>query len=356
MGHSYANISIVKDKVDLSSIEKYIIKYMHNIGLTLSDKNKGYKTVIIRNNPKSRWITVYDEDIDYEKGDGLSSFLARKLRTYCMYIAYYDSDDMIIHLSNEKEEDIELFGGGVRNISKIFNKKISNLSIWNEIAKNPQELKKAFDNKNILIDNIIYVLEKEIGICRDDIYQPLTSINKNYNHYLHFNSNCDGNPIIINGYTNIECYIYGKPEINKENVYSFINRGGISKGAIIDITCKNINNIIVGEIQIERAKNTNKQIDWENNIISMSAKAEIIKEDGYKLFRANFPDFKFPEGIVGNSNSLKGTKLQLIEFSHLIIVRFIPEGSDDSNILDLRVTIQPMESIQGYTTTPIWQK
>lgn len=354
MGYSRFNINIIKDEINELIVEDYLKQYMEYKGFVLSESSDDCKRVVIKNNPDSKWITVYDDSLSFEEADTLTSNISKTFKTYCMYIAYFDSDDMFIHLFYDNQEDLKYFGCSFDTVmDNISNEDYKDI-IWDPISKNSAGLKKILNNKNTTTDDLIITLEKEIGICGNDINVPINNIDNNNNKTLYFRSAYGDKPFISDGDTKIEYYIYGQPELNSENTYSFINRGGISKGAIIDITCRGVKEIEIDEISILRAKNTKQQIDFENNIIKMRSITEKVANIDNVYIRAIFPVFVFPEGVNKNSNVLKGSKLQIAELNHMIVVKFKPKGFYDSDISDLRVTMQPISNINGYATTPLW--
>lgn len=338
MGSFFSNVSILKDSVEEAQLKKHIVQYMKKKGFRLTDTTAdNAKSIIFKNNPNSKWFTIYEDESDDEQISRMAASFAKKFKA-CATVA-------VGH-----PYDIEMNEGEIQDAH-------GKKELWQPIARNVDRLLEAFTQDYIFSEEVITTMEEELGICYEDVNISTSELveSKSYNDCLFFISDDGGEIYITEGDTILNWSIFDKPKINNRNMVTLINRGGISKGLAIIITgsCFNQDSIEIDEIQVERAKNPREPRDnWYIDIIVENQKTMIgTSEDGQKCIYALFPDFEFPEGINSRCKTLTGAKLQSIEFNHQIVVRYTPKGNKDINLTGLYIIAQPRTNTSGSTAT-----
>jgi hypothetical protein len=361
MGSFFYNISVLKDGITISQVKKYIVQFMKKAGFKLTENpSDSPLCIFIKDNPNSKWFTIYNDESDEEQMEKLACSISSNLKTYAMSVYNFDSDCMIIRLTREKEKDLVVVGHPEAiDDEEEFKNKHGNIEMWKPIAKDPDKLMKAFAEDYVFSEDVLTTMEDEIQISSEDVNMPSSIVIEEhyFNLCLYFSADEGGAAFFTDGDTILECSSYGKPEVGEMSLVSFINRGGKSTGISITIAAQSVDedSIDIDEIRIVRTKNPREPFDWGTNTIEYTQKTQKgVSPNGRKIIYASFYDFEIPEGVNNDCKSLSGTKLQNTEFSHVINVYFTPVGKKDIDLTDLIITAQPHSNINGCGVTYPW--
>jgi len=369
MGWSFSSISILKDSISETQLEKHIIQFMRKNGFfsavgsseTDGSPETGLttgidRTIRIISNPSSKWITILDEEMTGVQLDKLSASFSKKFKTYVLSLTNVDSDFMEILLYNQTKSDTAFIGipYDIEDEDTIVR---GNPAAWKAIAKDPESLISRFTENYVFSEDILFSLESETGISRKDILQLPPSTEEvqqpSVTLLLHFAAGNVFDPYITHGPTILEAFGSESPNIQSETRVSFINRGGVSTGLDIWILGPSIEKKIVSidEIELICCKDPRKEVCSEDNTCNVTGKTCLVNSSyGENAIYAHFPDFVIPEGIKPDTG-VNFRKYMSIEFRHLIEVKFIPRGPDTEDILDIYVIAHPLSNNDGCAKT-----
>lgn len=336
MGNTFSNISVFKGgKAEISELLKnHIISNMKRKGFYLSETEAEIcRTIIIKDNPRSKWVTVYGDEFIYEKVNRLAVSISKKLKTYVMDLLNNDSDCMLIHLCNPETIDT-VYVGYPEGISGKSIKR-GNAEAWAPLAVNAPELIESFSKEYIFSEEVLVSLEEQIGICIGDINAQFDDVQISGGDKLILNFKSDKSPYLQEGLPVFK-FMLGRVDLNVETIYFFYNAGGVSKGVQI-ILCGNFvrdHLVTVDWIELSGPKDPKKEMDFENNRIYEKVKPEFIpSKEGDDLLCAFFPEFQIPEGINGDYK-WQSDKWNDAVSNHCFVVRFTATGPEPENDLD----------------------
>ena len=242
---------------------------------------------------------------------------------------------MLLHLKNDAAEDIVAINKPYNIHRKDLEHAHGTKRAWAPIAKDANALLGAFRRHYMFSEDILPALEEQIGVCADDVNKTTDEIppGSAMDIVLRFTSPGGGRPFITEGAPVLERNSGANLAINVENIVSFVNRGGISKGLRVMITGPAVSSgaVSIDEITLDRAADPNEEIYAPGNRLRISAPAQMKRNSSGKPFViATFPDFEIPEGVNKNCKQLRGLKRFHAEFAHEVIVRFTPKGPGGS--------------------------
>lgn len=352
MGSTFSNMSVLKSKtVTTDKLKDFIVSHMKAEGVILSDNDSdGSKKIIIRNNPESKWFTIYNDNEDYEFLDNFSVLLSKMFNTYSMSIINMDSDFMIIKLTcGGKKKDAVIVGEPYDDIIPA-EKARGSIDAWKKISDNPVKLIEAFKENYVCSEDVLASLQEEVGVSANDIATHF-EIAEDTSHDIVLYSflKSENSDFIKNGDPVIEPYnSFGwepKKEINRPCRYCYINRGGISKGAAVIISGTFLKNsdVKIEEIHIQRGRSMDSEFFLGDNAMFFRSRAERkYNNNGEPYLFSCFPDFEFPEGMNKNCRTFEGQELQITERRHLMCVSFMLCGLSQSDLSDMEVLLQPV--------------
>jgi len=366
MGWSFSSISIMKDSISETQLEKHIIHFMRKIGFfpAAGSPETGQTTGIDRtfriiSNPSSKWITILNEEMTNKQQDKLSASFSKKFKTYVLSLTNVDSDFMEILLYNQTKSDTPFIGipYDIEDEDTVVR---GNPAAWKAIAKDPESLISRFAENYVFSEDILFSLESETGISRKDILQIPPSTEEvqqpSVALLLHFAAGNVFDPYITDSPTILEAFGSESPNIQSETRVSFINRGGVSTGLDIWILGPSVEKKIISidEIELICRKDPRKETCGEDNIHNVTGKTCLVNSSyGENAIYAHFPDFVIPEGIKPDTG-VNSLKYMSIEFRHLIEVKFIPRGPDTEDIPDIYVIAHPLSNNDGCAKTTSW--
>lgn len=345
MGNFFSNISVLKTDFGEQSVVEKVTQYMKEQGFfPVKVEMEAAKTILVRNNPQSKWMTIYDDDFDYETARNFTEFLSRELNTYTMLIQNIDSDFMTIHLFRQTKKDYVVVGYPYDLEMEDEQPGNGILEAWAPLAKNPEKLLDAFRQEYVCSEDVLNPMEEEIAINSDDINTPYDYAITNDADYLklHFTVDPEGKSAL--GETQL--YSSGREtstHVNRRNHYAFINCGKASKGLVVALYGYSIEHdtATVEEITITRIKDFRKPDD-DTNVVEATEKTEQWKlNNGEKCLISRFDDFEIPEGYMDTSRAYYNA-----DTKREISITFVPKGNEETGAV-IHVLVQPNANPNG---------
>ena len=369
LGSTFGNINVIKKEYSKEEVRNKIIDWYQKNGYEVSNEESDINIKIIYQN-HSRWFTIYIDIIDGLFPEGLkeiSENFCSMLKTDILSVMVYDSDLLALDLEYADNKEAGLF---ISEPSHIFyeadqeevTKAISPFKYILNQETDIDKFENIYKEDYVFQEERLIALAKLLGIdskhivLRYDDFEYLGD--KDYQTIDVSFSIIDKKEkpfsIIKEGLPKLEINTYSYHMVNgSKNISSFLNVGGPSTGLQLfiggEVIEKSINNQTSSFkfSKVEAFYNKDNKLNTNEYYLKESS-FEVYKDVNDRYFlKADFADFKIPDGIVVNPICKKyGKKTQDTMYGYKIVVRFTLLSMDENLEGAVLISATPTENFK----------
>ncbi len=340
MGTTFSTIQIQNQRQpDSNTFIKTFTKHMEKKGLIAATHESAQLSFYIAFSDTSNWITLSSPEYDI----GSDSFkaevqgLAKALKTCCIGTSVFDSDIVSLELFNyiNKQEDTVLLGrvDGLYDMPETeLEQAKGNPECWKPLlAKDRtwEELASIWNTEYLFEEEVLAKMAPLLNMDAQNIaadYHYWNEIDPDNTRLIRLYFTTSEPEFITDGATKLAFYFGANLVSSIENIMTFYNIGGVSKGLSVMIygDCFKNNEVEINALRIERPKNPRIGRHGQTDRDCFTAALEKANPlpNGQHGVAAHFFDYEFCEGINMGHPSMKVEKYinAVLAFSSTIFI------------------------------------
>ncbi|WP_281235067.1 hypothetical protein [Flavobacterium gelatinilyticum] len=357
MGAFFTNIQLKTSNFDRTEITEKVIQYITNYNqesgfVKVDNEADADKTIIISFSNDSEWVSVYDEEMEYEgprKLNKLASVLSKQFKTTALSILVNDSDSVYVGLNNNG-----ILKDSISNLSKKVDFNKSKPNAWTDILLGNyafDDIKMAWQNSSFFVEGFLTEFAKFINVDSSKLltgYNYISEENQSEGIKLNF-AQKDKKENTELGLTKFSMLsgaglIDIKEGEKKDRGWVLTNYGTFSKGVDVVIAgeCIEKSLLVPETVQINYVI---PQLDKKNEF--KASFIETVATTGEKIFYARIEDIYIPKGFKPNypMSPKEGKRYEKIAYDCAIKfnISFIG-GNEESG--EVAVFFSPLENRQ----------
>ena len=356
MGMTFSDFCIKKtDTLTVEQIKACICDVMVQQGYTVAEDADTSDVVLAivsaADGERSAWWKICSDSLEFFDRDSLERYvlpMAETLGSAVLTVSVFDSDALVLRLLDPAAGVDALAKAGLTKEYGISGR--SNLSAWKPYVSDVKQFKKRLSEDHVFVEEILEEIAELLclpaSVSLTD-YPTLTQMASPScgAEYLYFKlpektEKCP--PRLV-----WHCPGLLPQQIGEPQCFSFLNRGGASKGVSVCFTGPHVarDEIVFEDVRLTYYDQNKRLVE-----IPLVLEKEELSDGSLGLW-ADAPELPLPEAP---GEDLPPSKYQSECFRRCISLRYTPQG-DPRKVLDIELNVIPQKAPEGGIHFCVWK-